>query len=174
MSRRSPTASPAVRTWAYIAHRADWLAEPEKWAERTREIEEKLSDALHQRLTQRFVDRRTAVLMRDLGARGLDALPVTVAEDGAVAVDGEPIGQLDGFRFRVDHATRHGDMKRLLAAAERRLGGELARRARALAARRRRGIHAWRPIRGGRSRSSGAAHIVARLAARADDAGAAR
>ena len=124
----------AVRTWAYIAHRADWLADPAKWADRTRGIEESLSDALHQRLTQRFVDRRTAVLMRDLGARGIDALPVTVSEDGHVAVDGEPIGHLDGFRFRVDHMTRHADMKRLLAAAERRLGAELHRRARALAA----------------------------------------
>ena len=122
-----------VRTWAYIAHRADWLADPEKWAERTREIEEKLSDALHKSLTQRFVDRRTAVLMRDLGARGIDALPVTVGENGAVAVDGEVIGHLDGFRFRVDHLTKHADMKRLLAAAERRLVGELARRARAVA-----------------------------------------
>ncbi|TVV70218.1 helicase-related protein [Sphingomonas solaris] len=123
-----------VRTWAYIAHRPDWLAEPEKWAERTREIEERLSDALHQRLTQRFVDRRTAVLMRDLGARGMDALPVTVAGDGVVAVDGEPIGHLDGFRFRVDPTTKVGDMKRLLAAAERRLGGVLAGRAKALVA----------------------------------------
>ncbi|MDB5684613.1 MAG: helicase protein, partial [Sphingomonas bacterium] len=122
-----------ARTWAYIAHRADWLADPAKWAERTREIEEKLSDALHQRLTQRFVDRRTAVLMRDLGARGVDALPVRVAEDGVVSVDGEPIGHLEGFRFKVDPAARHGDMKRLLAAAERRLGDELGRRARALA-----------------------------------------
>ena len=124
----------AARTWAYIAHRADWLDDPAKWAERTRELEEKLSDALHQRLTQRFVDRRTAVLMRDLGARGVDALPVTVAEDGAVAVDGEPIGRLEGFRFKADHLARHHDMKRLLAAAERRLGGELARRAKMLAA----------------------------------------
>jgi ATP-dependent RNA helicase SUPV3L1/SUV3 len=122
----------AARTWAYIAHRADWLAEPAKWAERTREIEEKLSDALHKSLTQRFVDRRTAVLMRDLGARGVDALPVKVAEDGVVSVDGEPIGHLEGFRFKVDPAARHGDMKRLLAAAERRLGDELGRRARAL------------------------------------------
>jgi ATP-dependent RNA helicase SUPV3L1/SUV3 len=124
----------AARTWAYIAHRADWLAEPAKWAERTREIEEKLSDALHKSLTQRFVDRRTAVLMRDLGARGVDALPVKVAEDGVVRVDGEPIGHLEGFRFKVDPAARHGDMKRLLAAAERRLGDELSRRARALVA----------------------------------------
>ena len=123
----------SVRTWAYIANRADWLAEPTLWAERTRALEEKLSDALHQKLTQRFVDRRTAVLMRDLGARGADMLPVVVGEDGVVAVDGEPIGMLTGFRFKPDAAARHGDMKRLMAAAERRLGAELSRRARALA-----------------------------------------
>ena len=88
-----------VRTWAYIAHRRDWLADPHLWAERARGIEEKLSDALHQRLTQRFVDRRTSVLMRDLGARGADMLPMKVAEDGTVTVDGEAIGLLIGFRF---------------------------------------------------------------------------
>ena len=58
-----------MRTWAYIAQRSDWLAEPAAMAERAMAVEEKLSDALHERLTQRFVDRRTAVLMRDLGAR---------------------------------------------------------------------------------------------------------
>ncbi|WCT73757.1 helicase-related protein [Sphingomonas naphthae] len=123
-----------VRTWAYIAQRPDWLADPKHWAGRARSIEEALSDALHQRLTQRFVDRRTAVLMRDLGARGGELLPVKVAEDGTVTVDDEPIGHLIGFRFKTDHRARHGDMKRLLAAAERRLGDELASRARALAA----------------------------------------
>jgi len=122
----------AVRTWAYIAHRPDWLAEPGHWAERTRALEEKLSDALHQRLTQRFVDRRTSVLMRDLGARGADLLPMKVSEDGAVTVDGEAIGVLIGFRFKADPQARHGDMKRLMAAAERRLGVELGQRARAL------------------------------------------
>jgi ATP-dependent RNA helicase SUPV3L1/SUV3 len=119
----------AVRTWAYIAHRPDWLADAAHWAERTRLLEEKLSDALHQRLTQRFVDRRTSVLMRDLGARGADILPMKVAEDGTVTVDGEAIGQLIGFRFKADASARHGDMKRLMAAAERRLGQELTRRA---------------------------------------------
>jgi ATP-dependent RNA helicase SUPV3L1/SUV3 len=123
----------AVRTWAYIAHRPDWLAEPGHWAERTRALEERLSDALHQRLTQRFVDRRTSVLMRDLGAKGADLLPMKVCEDGAVTVDGEAIGVLIGFRFKADPQARHGDMKRLMAAAERRLGDELSRRARALA-----------------------------------------
>ncbi|MEO7654977.1 MAG: helicase-related protein [Sphingomicrobium sp.] len=118
-----------IRSWAYIAHRPDWLADPPKWAERTREVEAKLSDALHERLTQRFVDRRTAVLVRDVGARGADALPVTVAADGEVSVGPEPIGHLSGFDFRVDPGARLADKRLLLAAAERRLGEELERRA---------------------------------------------
>jgi ATP-dependent RNA helicase SUPV3L1/SUV3 len=121
-----------IRSWAYIAHRADWLNEPAKWAERTREVEARLSDALHERLTQRFVDRRTAVLVRDVGARGSDALPVTVAADGEVSVGPEPIGHLSGFDFRVDPNARLADKRLLLAAAERRLGDELDRRAKAL------------------------------------------
>ncbi|TAJ75159.1 MAG: helicase, partial [Sphingobium sp.] len=111
----------AARTWAYIAHRADWLAHPAEMAERTRALEEKLSDALHAALTQRFVDRRTTVLLRDIG-QNVNQLPVTVEADGNVCVDGETIGRLDGFRFSVDPATRHQDRKLLLAAAERRLG----------------------------------------------------
>ena len=121
-----------IRSWAYIAHRADWLKEPTKWADRTREVEARLSDALHERLTQRFVDRRTAVLVRDIGARGSDALPVTVAADGEVSVGPEPIGHLAGFEFRVDPSTRLADKRLLLAAAERRLGEELDRRANSL------------------------------------------
>jgi ATP-dependent RNA helicase SUPV3L1/SUV3 len=121
-----------IRSWAYIAHRSDWLKEPAKWAERTREVESRLSDALHERLTQRFVDRRTAVLVRDIGARGSDALPVTVAADGEVSVGPEPIGHLSGFEFRVDPSARLADKRLLLAAAERRLGDELERRANSL------------------------------------------
>jgi ATP-dependent RNA helicase SUPV3L1/SUV3 len=123
-----------VRSWAYIAHRADWLADPAKWAERTRQVEGRLSDSLHAALTQRFVDRRTAVLVRDIGARGADALPVTVAADGEVSVGPEPIGHLTGFDFKVDPAARLADKRLLLAAAERRLGEELDRRARELTA----------------------------------------
>jgi ATP-dependent RNA helicase SUPV3L1/SUV3 len=111
----------AARTWAYIAHRADWLAFPAEMAERTRALEEKLSDALHAALTQRFVDRRTSILLRDMG-QDASQLPVTVEPDGAVCVDGAMIGRLDGFRFSVDPATRLADRKLLLAAAERRLG----------------------------------------------------
>jgi len=121
-----------IRSWAYIAHRSDWLKEPAKWAERTREVEARLSDALHERLTQRFVDRRTAVLVRDIGARGADVLPMTVTADGEVSIGPEPIGHLSGFEFRVDPNARLADKRLLLAAAERRLGDELDRRAREL------------------------------------------
>jgi ATP-dependent RNA helicase SUPV3L1/SUV3 len=122
-----------IRSWAYIAHRSDWLQDPAKWADRTREVESRLSDALHSALTQRFVDRRTSVLVRDIGARGTDILPMTVTADGEVSIGPEPIGHLSGFEFRVDPAARHADKRLLLAAAERRLGEELERRASSLA-----------------------------------------
>ena len=122
----------AARSWAYIAHRADWLADPAHWAGRTRAIEERLSDALHASLTQRFVDKRTTVLMRQIGA-DVSALPVTIGDQGEVLVEDHPIGRLDGFRFTVAPDARHADKKMLLAAAEKRLSGERARRGAALA-----------------------------------------
>jgi ATP-dependent RNA helicase SUPV3L1/SUV3 len=123
-----------VRTWAYIAHRADWLIDPPAMAERARAIEERLSDALHERLTQRFVDRRTSVLLKDLGRRGVDEHPVLVDEEGEVSVGSFAIGRLNGFAFEVDPAAKHADRKMLLATAERRLGGEYEKRAGALVA----------------------------------------
>lgn len=117
----------AVRTWAYVAHRADWLADPAHWAGQTRTLELKLSDALHQKLTERFVDRRTAVLMRTIGDDPA-LLDVQVADDGAVSVEDQVIGTLSGFRFMPDTAARGQDHKRLLAAAELRLPKEMVRR----------------------------------------------
>lgn len=123
-----------VRTWAYVAHRPDWLLNPDEMAERARGVEEKLSEALHQRLTQRFVDRRTSVLLRDLGRKGAGEFPVLVDEQGEVTVGSYAIGRLNGFSFEVDPAARHADRKMLLATAERRLGGEFEKRAAALVA----------------------------------------
>jgi ATP-dependent RNA helicase SUPV3L1/SUV3 len=122
----------AARTWTYVAHRGDWLEDAQGWADRARQVEDKLSDALHQRLTQRFVDRRTAVLLKDLKLRNPD-LRVEVDPDGAVVVDGAIIGTLKGFAFLPDPAARAGEKRLLLAAAERRLAHELAARAQALA-----------------------------------------
>ncbi|MDQ2892500.1 MAG: helicase, partial [Pseudomonadota bacterium] len=123
----------SVRSWAYIANRKDWLADPAHWAARTREVEERLSDALHAGLTQRFVDKRTTALIRQIGADA-SVLPVTIGAAGEVFVDKHAIGRLDGFRFSVDASARAGDRRLLLAAAERHLAGERANRAEAVTA----------------------------------------
>lgn len=121
----------SIRSWSYIAQRPDWVLAREEMAERARAVETRLSDALHARLTERFVNRRTTVLMRKLGA---DAGLVPVRLAGAtVLVDDEPLGELAGFAFRIDAQTRHGDRKLLLAAAERHLPRLLGERAGELA-----------------------------------------
>ncbi len=122
----------AIRSWAYIAQRPDWVLGKDEMAARARGVEARLSDALHARLTERFVNRRTSVLMRKLGP---DAVLMAVSLDGdQVLVDGETIGNLTGFRFRVDPTARHDDHRLLLAAAERHLPGLLAARAEGLSA----------------------------------------
>ncbi len=122
----------AVRTLCFIAQRGDWIADAAGWTAQTQALETRLSDALHAALAQRFVDRRLALLIRDAGQRGA-ALPVAVGADGTVAVDGEAIGTLKGFQFKVDAKARASDHRLLLAAAEKHLRAEMARRAGALA-----------------------------------------
>lgn len=117
----------AIRSWSYIAQRPDWVLAREEMAARARAAEARLSDALHARLTERFVNRRTSVLMRKLG-NDAALLPVTLDGD-EVRVDGEAIGHLGGFRFRVDPQARLADRKLLLAAAERHLPELRANRA---------------------------------------------
>jgi len=120
-----------IRTWTYVSHHADWLDDAGHWQERTRGIEDKLSDALHDRLTQRFVDRRTAALVGRMKDRG--ELLAAVNSRGEVTVEGHFVGKLDGFRFvrgaiEGDEADASGARRTIDAAAARALGGEIARR----------------------------------------------
>jgi ATP-dependent RNA helicase SUPV3L1/SUV3 len=89
-----------IRTWTYVAQRPGWVDDESHWREATRAVEDRLSDALHDRLTQRFVDRRTSVLMRRLKDR--EGLVAEVNDKGEVTVEGEFVGRLEGFRFRMD------------------------------------------------------------------------
>ena len=120
----------AIRSWAYIAQRPDWVLARDEMAARARGVEARLSDALHARLTERFVNRRTAVLMKQLGK---DAKLLSFTLDGNdVLVEDQHIGTLEGFAFRVDPEARDTDRKLLLAAAERHMPALLERRATAL------------------------------------------
>jgi len=119
-----------IRTWTYITHRGDWVDSAADWQERARGIEDRLSDALHDRITQRFVDRRSAFLARHLAGDG--ELLASVDKEGAVRVEGTPVGRLDGFRF-VPDASEGAAIRTLLTAANRVLRTEVAARARRLA-----------------------------------------
>jgi ATP-dependent RNA helicase SUPV3L1/SUV3 len=120
-----------IRTWTFVANRPDWLKDPEHWQETTREVENKLSDALHERLTERFVDRRTSVLMRRL--RENASLNTEIGKTGEVIVEGHAIGRLDGFTFAPETAEAGSDAKALQAAAQKALAGEIDARAEKLA-----------------------------------------
>lgn len=116
-----------IRTWTFVANRPDWLRDPERWQGIAREVENKLSDALHERLTERFVDRRTSVLMRRL--RENTSLNTEIGKTGEVIVEGHVIGRLDGFTFAPDAAEAGSDAKALQAAAQAVLAGEINARA---------------------------------------------
>ena len=116
-----------IRTWTFVTNRSRWVEEAQAWQGETRAVEDRLSDALHARLTQRFVDRRTSVLMRRLKQK--ERLVAEVRDDGAVHVEGEYLGRLDGFRFTLDQTASGDEIKTLRSASLAPVQGELARRA---------------------------------------------
>src|SRR6188768_1996347 len=116
-----------IRTWTFVANRPDWLSDPDHWQGIAREVENKLSDALHERLTERFVDRRTSVLMRRL--RENTMLETEITKTGEVVVEGHAIGRLAGFQFAADSASAGPEGKALRAAAQKALAGEIDARA---------------------------------------------
>ncbi|TPP07364.1 helicase-related protein [Rhizobium glycinendophyticum] len=116
-----------IRTWTYVSNRPGWLADPTHWQEKTREIEDRLSDALHERLTKRFVDRRTSVLMKRLRENAM--LEAEISVNGDVFVEGHAMGQLSGFRFTPISGMEGPDAKAVEAAAHRALALEFEARA---------------------------------------------
>ncbi len=116
-----------IRTWTFVANRPDWLPQAEHWQAVTRAVEDKLSDALHERLAARFVDRRTSVLMRRL--RENTMLEAQVTATGDVLIEGQHVGSLSGFHFLPDANASGPEAKALNAAAQKALVSELEARA---------------------------------------------
>jgi ATP-dependent RNA helicase SUPV3L1/SUV3 len=104
-----------IRTWTYVAQRNGWLGDESHWRDTTRAVEDRLSDALHGALTQRFVDRRTSILLRRLKQK--ESLVAEVNDKGEVTVEGEFVGRLEGFRFRMDKAGSPDEAKTLRQAS---------------------------------------------------------
>ena len=104
-----------IRTWTYVSQAKNWVDEEDYWKERTREVEDRLSDALHEALTKRFVDRRTSILLRKLKSK--ETVVADVSEFGIVTIEGERIGSLDGFRFNQDKSSSSEESKAIRQAA---------------------------------------------------------
>jgi ATP-dependent RNA helicase SUPV3L1/SUV3 len=121
-----------VRTLAYVANRSDWLADPQTWQGRARDLEDRLSDTLHQSLMQRFVDRRTSALLRSLNQRAGPILS-GINDDGQVTVEGHLVGRLAGFHFEPERGATALENRALRGAVERVVAPEVARRLGALA-----------------------------------------
>jgi len=117
-----------IRVWSYIAARSDWVSDALHWQGRAREVEDLLSDALHERLTSRFVDRRAAHLMRRLEAGEGHELLSAVTRRGEVVVEGHPVGHIAGFIFQPDPDAAGDEKKLVLRAARRALREEMPRR----------------------------------------------
>ncbi|WP_428375739.1 helicase-related protein [Lichenicoccus sp.] len=123
-----------VRVCSYIAARRDWLDDAPYWQGKAREVEDLLSDALHERLTTRFVDRRAALLFRRLDeAAGQDMLSA-VTTQGEVVVEGHSVGHVAGFGFQPDPLAEGPSRRLVLRAARRALREEMPRRVQALVA----------------------------------------
>ncbi|MGO8951863.1 MAG: helicase-related protein [Rhodomicrobium sp.] len=121
-----------IRTWTFVSNRREWLKDPDHWQDKTREIEDKLSDALHEQLTERFVDKRTSVLMKSM--RDKDSLFAEIEKDGRVVVEKHFVGKLEGFSFTPDAAAAGVHGKAARNAAAKVLVHELAARSDRLAA----------------------------------------
>ncbi|MBO6548677.1 MAG: helicase [Rhizobiales bacterium] len=115
-----------IRTWTFVANRVDWLSDPTYWQGKTREIEDNLSDALHEALTKRFVDKRTSTLMKRL--RDSDDLYVEIDDQGQVHVEDHLIGKISGFQFTPISESTGVDGRAARAAAAKVLTKELAMR----------------------------------------------
>ncbi|TDI57890.1 MAG: helicase [Alphaproteobacteria bacterium] len=120
-----------IRTWTFVANQPDWLANPPYWRDETRRVEDAISDALHDQLTKRFVDRRTSVLMRSLKENTM--LEAEISASGDVMVEGQHVGRLLGFRFTPDAEAEGAGARTVRAVAQKALAAAIGQRAEQLA-----------------------------------------
>jgi len=119
-----------IRIWSYIAFQSGWLKDPVSWQQRCRVVEDRLSDALHERLTKRFVDQKTALLSRRLKDDG--ELQAAVTPEHLVMVESQAVGRIEGFRYISTlvpgSSTQPNATKSITNAAEIALRGEINKR----------------------------------------------
>ena len=114
-----------VRTWSYVSNKVNWVENQDYWVERTKLLEDKLSDRLHEELTKSFIDKRTSILAR--GLKQDVTFNTKIIEDEKVIIDNQFIGKLKGLKLELDLKvdTLDTDIKSLKKAAKQSIGPEL-------------------------------------------------
>ena len=117
-----------VRTWSYVANKKNWADNSDYWIERTKYIEDKLSDKLHEELTKSFVDKRISILSRSLKQDII--LGTEIKNENEVIIDNQYMGQLKGLKLELDlkSGSLKTDIKSLKKAARQAISPELIRR----------------------------------------------
>ena len=117
-----------VRTWSYVSNKINWVEKQSYWIEKTKLLEDRLSDRLHEELTKTFIDKRASVLARGL-KQEMD-FKTEIMEDDKVIIDEQFIGNLKGLRFELDlkAGALETDIKSLKKAARQTVGPELKKR----------------------------------------------
>jgi ATP-dependent RNA helicase SUPV3L1/SUV3 len=117
-----------VRTWSYVSNKINWVENQSYWIEKTKLLEDRLSDRLHEELTKTFIDKRASVLAR--GLKQDIEFRTEIMEDNKVIIDEQFIGNLKGLRFEMDlkAGALENDIKSLKKAARQTVGPELKKR----------------------------------------------
>ena len=117
-----------VRTWSYVSNKINWVENQDYWVERTKSLEDKLSDRLHEELTKSFIDKRASVLARGLKQDVL--FNTKIIDNKKVIIDEQFIGELKGLKLDLDlkAGALDTDIKSLKKAARQSIGPELQNR----------------------------------------------
>tara|TARA_A100001234_G_scaffold206086_1_gene202280 strand:- start:481 stop:1749 length:1269 start_codon:yes stop_codon:yes gene_type:complete len=117
-----------VRTWSYVSNKSNWVENQDYWIERTKNLEDKLSDRLHDELTKTFIDKRASVLAK--GLKQDIELKTEIIEKEKVLINGQYIGILKGLKLKLDLKidALDGDIKSLKKAARQNVGPEIISR----------------------------------------------
>ena len=117
-----------VRTWSYVANKNNWTEDQTYWIEKTKLLEDKLSDRLHEELTKTFIDKRASVLAR--GLKQDMKFETKILKNNEVIIDGQFIGKINGLKLELDlkKGALETDIKSLKKAARQTVGPELERR----------------------------------------------
>ena len=117
-----------VRTWSYVSNKSNWIENQNYWIEKTKLLEDKLSDRLHEELTKTFIDKRASILARGL-KQDMD-FDTKILENNNVMIDNQFIGKINGLKLELDlkKGALETDIKSLKKAARKTVGPELERR----------------------------------------------